>query len=157
MLFLEIQIYLNIRIFFTQIFIRTFICIRFFETNKFGYSFVQKHLYEYIWIDAEGNLRGKTKVINQTTKPSLEELPIWNYDGSSTGQANGNDSEVLIRPCAIFKDPFHNIEKNDTIDGSFLVMCDTYLPNMKPHLSNARYPAEKTFENFSELKFLRVL
>ena len=50
MLFLEIQIYLNIQIILTQIFIRTFIRIRFFETNKFGYSFVQKHLYEYIQI-----------------------------------------------------------------------------------------------------------
>ena len=50
MLFLEIQIYSNIQIFLTQIFIRTFIRIRFFETNKFGYSFVQKHLYEYIRI-----------------------------------------------------------------------------------------------------------
>ena len=50
MLVLKIQIYSNIRIILTQIFIRTFIRIRFFETNKFGYSFVQKHLYEYIRI-----------------------------------------------------------------------------------------------------------
>jgi len=26
-----------------------------------------------------------------------EDLPVWNYDGSSTGQAPGHDSEVGIR------------------------------------------------------------
>nr|GMD93468.1 plastid glutamine synthetase 2 [Ipomoea batatas] len=34
------------------------------------------------------------------------ELPKWNYDGSSTGQAPGEDSEVILYPQAIFKDPF---------------------------------------------------
>ena len=38
--------------------------------------------------------------------PTLEELPIWNYDGSSTEQAPGSDSEVLIKPVAMFNDPF---------------------------------------------------
>ncbi|CAM8940627.1 unnamed protein product [Rhodiola kirilowii] len=33
-------------------------------------------------------------------------LPKWNYDGSSTGQAPGEDSEVILYPQAIFKDPF---------------------------------------------------
>ena len=27
---------------------------------------------------------------------TAEELPVWNYDGSSTEQAPGSDSEVLI-------------------------------------------------------------
>lgn len=31
---------------------------------------------------------------------------MWNYDGSSTGQAPGHDSEVYLVPRAIFKDPF---------------------------------------------------
>uniref|UniRef100_M1B3W8 Glutamate--ammonia ligase n=1 Tax=Solanum tuberosum TaxID=4113 RepID=M1B3W8_SOLTU len=34
------------------------------------------------------------------------ELPKWNYDGSSAGQAPGEDSEVILYPQAIFKDPF---------------------------------------------------
>ena len=37
---------------------------------------------------------------------SPEQLPLWNYDGSSTEQAPGIDSEVLLKPQAIFKDPF---------------------------------------------------
>ena len=33
-------------------------------------------------------------------------LKVWNYDGSSTGQADGHNSEVLLKPRAIFNDPF---------------------------------------------------
>ena len=36
----------------------------------------------------------------------LSDLPDWNFDGSSTGQAPGDDSEVILVPRAIFKDPF---------------------------------------------------
>ena len=46
---------------------------------------------------------------------------MWNYDGSSTGQAPGHDSEVYLVPRCIFKDPFRG---GDNI----LVMCDTYEP-----------------------------
>merc|ERR1719247_3500254 len=36
---------------------------------------------------------------------SVSEMKVWNYDGSSTGQAPGDDSEVLIRPVRIFPVP----------------------------------------------------
>lgn len=52
---------------------------------------------------------------------SVEDLPTWNYDGSSTGQAPGDDSEVYLVPRAIYKDPFRG---GDAI----LVMCDAYEP-----------------------------
>ncbi|CAB4056887.1 glnA [Lepeophtheirus salmonis] len=35
-----------------------------------------------------------------------EELPIWNFDGSSTGQAEGSNSDVYLHPVAIYNDPF---------------------------------------------------
>jgi hypothetical protein len=37
------------------------------------------------------------------TLPPAQELPHWNYDGSSTGQAPGNDSEVYLVPRAFYK------------------------------------------------------
>ena len=33
-------------------------------------------------------------------------LRIWDFDGSSTNQAPGTDSDVYLRPAAIFNDPF---------------------------------------------------
>lgn len=66
------------------------------------------------------DLRSKTKCLD--TKPAkVEELPHWNYDGSSTGQAPGTDSEVFLVPRAMFKDPFR---RGDNI----IVLCDTYEP-----------------------------
>ena len=51
------------------------------------------------------SLRGKTKTI--TPKPNglpltLADLPEWNFDGSSTGQSTGANSDVLIKPVAMF-------------------------------------------------------
>ena len=40
----------------------------------------------------------------------LEDLKEWNFDGSSTNQAAGHDSDVYLRPAAIFKDPFRGGE-----------------------------------------------
>eukprot|EP00798_Chlamydomonas_sp_ICE-L_P028161 gene28161-31261_t len=76
---------------------------------------------EYVWIGGTGaDLRSKGRTLDKLpTKP--EDLPMWNYDGSSTGQAPGTDSEVHLVPRAIYKDPFRG---GDNI----LVMCDTYEP-----------------------------
>lgn len=76
---------------------------------------------EYVWIGGtKADMRSKTKTLDKMPK-SVDELPHWNYDGSSTGQAPGHDSEVYLIPRAIFKDPFR---PGDNI----LVMCDCYEP-----------------------------
>lgn len=109
-------------------------------------------LLEYVWLDASGNMRSKTKVMENAPESltmngniKLSQLPSWNYDGSSTGQADGSNSEVIIKPCAVFNDPFregHN---------SKLVLCDTYLPNSDPHPDNTRYHANRKFNKALEL------
>jgi glutamine synthetase len=72
------------------------------------------HIYEYIWRDINGKFRSKTRV--------SDDVPtIWNYDGSSTGQANTHNSEIELIPVKIVKDPFR--------ENSKLVLCETTAHN----------------------------
>jgi glutamine synthetase len=100
---------------------------------------------EYIWIGGNGgDLRGKTKTL--TKKPaSVADLPVWNYDGSSTNQAPGKDSEVYLNPVAIYPDPFR---RGDNI----IVLCETCLPDDKltPIPTNTRRAAKKLFDEAPE-------
>ena len=73
------------------------------------------------------------------TSLKLEDLPEWNYDGSSTGQAPGTDSEVIIKPQAIYHDPFRG-------GNHVLVMCDTYTPQGVAIPTNTRKPANDIFQ-----------
>ena len=93
----------------------------------------------YVWIGGNQELRSKSKTLvdMKLSEITLKKLPRWDYDGSSTGQATGKNSEVLLKPCAIFKDPFRK-------DG-ILVMCDTYKPDWTPHPQNTRFEAERIF------------
>ena len=62
----------------------TNILLRFQSLPQFG-----KVAAEYVWIGGSGSdLRSKTKTLEKLPK-SLGDLPKWNYDGSSTGQAPG--------------------------------------------------------------------
>lgn len=91
----------------------------------------EKHLATYVWIDGTGeNLRQKTMTLDSLPN-SPSDLRVWNFDGSSTGQASGHDSDVLIKPVAIFKDPFR---KGDNI----LVLCETLNHDGTPHATNFR-------------------
>ena len=94
-----------------------------------------KVLITYVWIDGTGeNCRSKTMTIDFEPK-NPSELPWWNFDGSSTGQAQGHNSDVFIRPCAIFRDPFLG-GKNK------LVIADTFKHDKTPHETNKRYKCE---------------
>ena len=101
-----------------------------------------KKILEYIWLDSDNNYRSKTKIYNYEEREpfDLEYIPEWNYDGSSTGQANGNDSEVYIRPIYMVRDVFRR-----NYD-SWLVLCDTWLPSGEPHSTNTRIVAKKIFD-----------
>jgi len=100
---------------------------------------------EYIWLGGNYEMRSKTRVMENSTTDSLNliDVPEWNYDGSSTGQATGRESEVIIRPKAIFNNPFGK-------PYDYLVLCDTYLPDGTPLYNNNRYNANKLFSEKME-------
>ncbi len=93
-----------------------------------------KYKLEYIWLDGYTpvpNIRGKTQVKEFEHFPTLEELPLWGFDGSSTRQAEGGSSDCVLKPVAVYPD---SERKNGAI-----VMCEVMMPDMEtPHPSNAR-------------------
>lgn len=96
---------------------------------------------EYIWIDGSqptGHLRSKTKVI-----PDGDEPGIWGFDGSSTNQAPGANSDCVLRPVSVFPDPIRG--GNDV-----LVMCEVLLTDMTPHPSNTRAACAEVAEKFAD-------
>ncbi|XP_062212203.1 glutamine synthetase root isozyme 2-like [Phragmites australis] len=99
-----------------------------------------KIIAEYIWVGGSGmDVRSKARTLSgPVDDPS--KLPKWNFDGSSTSQATGDDSEVILCPQAIFGDPFRR-GKN------ILVMCDCYAPNGEPIPTNKRHGADKIFSH----------
>lgn len=102
-----------------------------------------QYVCEYIWIGGSGELRSKTRVLRDIIL-KIDLIPEWNYDGSSTKQApSDGNTEVILKPCAIFKDPFRFIDRHICI----LVLCDTYDNNGNPLSTNHRNKAASIFKN----------
>ena len=90
----------------------------------------------YIWMDGTKptqKLRSKTRIIPiAEDKPvSIEAFPEWGYDGSSTYQAEGHFSDLILKPVNFVDNPLAN-------PGDFLVMCEVFNPDGTPHESNTR-------------------
>lgn len=109
---------------------------------------------EYVWLGGQYELRSKTRVIDinedwwnytDTLDTNLNHFPEWDYDGSSTNQAEGHDSEVILKPCALFKDPFRMFPSSSQPGVCVLVMCATYKPDGTPQDTNNRDAANAIF------------
>ena len=60
-----------------------------------------------------------------TFKCVLSDIPEWNFDGSSTYQAEGSNSDMYLVPVRMFRDPF-------TQDPNKLVLCEVLKYNRLP-------------------------
>ena len=96
---------------------------------------------EYIWIDGTeptSKLRSKTKIVADGAEP-----PVWGFDGSSTNQAPGSNSDCVLNPVAVYPDP---IRGGDDV----LVMCEVLLTDMTPHPTNTRAACAAVAEKFAD-------
>ena len=87
-------------------------------------------------------LSAKTKVLDAPVS-SPEELPLWGFDGSSTLQADGGDSDCMLKPVWICKDPLRG---GDNI----LVMNEVCNPDGSPHKSNSRAKLVELAKKFKD-------
>lgn len=99
---------------------------------------------EYIWLDGAEptkKLRSKTRILalNTNGKTSLADFPEWSYDGSSTYQAPGDKSDLVLRPCSFVGDPIRGAN-------NYLVMCEVFHIDGNPVASNTRAPLRNLLE-----------
>jgi glutamine synthetase len=97
---------------------------------------------EYIWLDGYAptqSLRSKT-MVRGDFGGTLEECPMWSFDGSSTNQAEGGDSDCLLQPVFICPDP----DRKD----AFLVMTEVLNADGTPHASNGRATIDDDDDDF---------
>jgi glutamine synthetase len=96
---------------------------------------------EYIWIDGTkptAKLRSKTKIV-----PSGERPPIWGFDGSSTNQAPGKNSDCVLRPVLTVPDPLRGGDNK-------LVLAEVLLTDMTPHPTNTRAACLETANKYKK-------
>ncbi|CDO58073.1 hypothetical protein DV451_000560 [Geotrichum candidum] len=96
---------------------------------------------EYIWIDGTNNIRSKCKTLYE--KPSSPaDLPEWNFDGSSTEQAPGDNSDIYLRPVAIYPDPLR-------LGDNIIVLAECYNSDGTPNGTNYRHECAKLMDAHS--------
>ncbi|HLM65479.1 MAG TPA: glutamine synthetase GlnII [Acidimicrobiales bacterium] len=96
---------------------------------------------EYIWIDGTeptAKLRSKTKILADGA-----ELPIWGFDGSSTNQAPGDQSDCVLKPVFSCPDPIRGGDDK-------LVMCEVLYIDMTPHETNTRAACSATAAEYAD-------
>lgn len=101
---------------------------------------------EYIWIDGTEPLplmRSKTKILADGEEPG-----IWGFDGSSTNQAPGSNSDCVLQPAFICPDPIRGSDDK-------LVLCEVLIPeDMSAHTTNTRAPLAEVAERFADQEAL---
>lgn len=102
---------------------------------------------EYIWVDSEGGVRSKSRTLAAKEGGyTPEDLPTWNFDGSSTGQAPGDNSDVYLKPVAVFPDPFR------VGNGNILVLAECWNADGTPNKYNHRYECAKLMKAHASLQ-----
>jgi len=146
-----------------------------------------KYLLEYIWLDANDKLRSKIKIsdnldldsdsdsdisdnadTNDNTILDLDTnaiktknpVPMWNFDGSSTGQAVCSNSDVILKPVKLYQNPFFSSKTTKTKINtsinmiSYIVLCECLNKDLSPHVTNHRDNCTKMYEKYKENKCL---
>lgn len=100
---------------------------------------------EYIWMDGHkptSKLRSKTKIIEGSIK-DVSQIPEWGFDGSSTMQADGHDSDCALQPVYFASDPIRGGE-------NILVMCEVFNSDGTTHRTNTRAKLRELAEKFAD-------
>lgn len=117
---------------------------------------------EYLWTGIDNNFVNSTNVnitkkrfftkvrsieinMSKDDKLTLNDIPIWSFDGSSTGHvvpdSINTNTEVILKPVRLFIHPF----ASDNI--KCLVLCDIFDVDGQPNKYSTREKTLETFKN----------
>ncbi|PIZ04057.1 MAG: glutamine synthetase [Gammaproteobacteria bacterium CG_4_10_14_0_8_um_filter_38_16] len=103
----------------------------------------------YLWLDGAQptqTLRCKMRVVQHAQdQMTLSHFPEWGFDGSSTNQANGHESDLILKPIFFTNDPI-------TGPGNYLVLCEVFNPDYTPHHTNKRAQLRAVMEKANQLE-----
>eukprot|EP01059_Diplonema_ambulator_P021660 TRINITY_DN35_c0_g1_i2.p1 TRINITY_DN35_c0_g1~~TRINITY_DN35_c0_g1_i2.p1 ORF type:complete len:388 (+),score=149.22 TRINITY_DN35_c0_g1_i2:58-1164(+) len=110
-------------------------------------SSVTPWIVEYLWVSGQNtynDLRSKYKTMTSVAieKATIADMPVWNFDGSSTGQHRGVNTEIVIKPVAMFPHPF--------LENAKAVLAECFYPDGDAEKSNTRKIAEAIFDAHKE-------
>ena len=89
---------------------------------------------EYIWLDGATptqELRSKTRILSHQEDRGVSSFPEWSFDGSSTWQALGRNSDCLLKPVFVVSDPIRG-------EDHYLVLCEVLSADGESHPTNKR-------------------
>ena len=93
-----------------------------------------KYRMDYVWLDGyqpTANIRTKAQIIEADSfDGNVDDVPAWGFDGSSTQQAVGHDSDCILQPVRTYENPLH--------DNGWLVLCEVFNRDGSVHPTNHR-------------------
>ena len=98
---------------------------------------------EYIWLDGNNTqeIRSKTRILElENNVENISYFPEWSFDGSSTNQAEGHDSDCGLKPVYFTADPIRG-------EGNYIVLCEVTNADGSDHSTNKRAELRKALDD----------
>src|SRR5262245_24118390 len=108
---------------------------------------MNKRQAEYIWLDGAmpiQKLRSKARIValSENQPATIDSFPQWTFDGSSTYQATGHNSDLVLKPVNLVRDPIRG-------EGNYLVLCEVFNADGTPHATNTRARLRNVIDFFA--------
>jgi len=102
---------------------------------------------DYVWLDGykTKNMRMKTRYYNGY-ELDIQDVPVWGFDGSSTEQADGSNSDCILEPVKLYRNT------TDPMGMSHIVLCEVMNSDGTPHVTNTRAKMRQVIEECGGLE-----
>jgi|TARA_R110001583_G_scaffold1392_2_gene11242 glutamine synthetase len=106
---------------------------------------------KYLWLDGYDtpNIRSKTKYVEIEGDVDIDAIPEWGFDGSSTMQAEGKNSDCILKPVKLYRNAMKIFDLYPNCC-NHIVLCEVMNPDGTPHESNTRFRLRELSEKYED-------